>query len=163
MAVSQQSPEVSINRAMSADIPGILDCLREAFEDYRLLYPPDAYLDTVLTAETLRQRLTKMLVYVAVSSSKQIAGTIACNVLHSEEGHIRGMAVLRKWRGTGLAARLLSFAESELRIRKCTRVTLDTTEPLQRAMRFYEKQRYRRSGKIADFFGMRLIEYHKAL
>jgi GNAT superfamily N-acetyltransferase len=148
---------------MGSDVPGILDCLGEAFEDYRMLYTQGAYLDTVLTEETLQQRLTKMLVYVAAGPSKEIAGTIACNVVNSEEGHIRGMAVLPKWRGTGLAARLLGFAESELLIRKCARVTLDTTEPLRRALRFYEKQGYRRSGKTADFFGMRLIEYHKAL
>jgi hypothetical protein len=40
---------------------------------------------------------------------------------------------------------------------------LDTTEPLQRAMGFYEKHGYRRSGKVSDFFGMPLVEYQKVL
>jgi GNAT superfamily N-acetyltransferase len=71
--------------------------------------------------------------------------------------------VLPSLRGGGIAEQLLSRAESELRLRQCKRITLDTTGPLQRAMRFYEKCGYRRSGKIADFFGMPLIEYEKVL
>jgi ribosomal protein S18 acetylase RimI-like enzyme len=57
------------------------------------------------------------------------------------------MAVLPSMHGSGIASQLLSRAESELHQRKCTRITLDTTEPLLRAMRFYEKHGYRRSGK----------------
>ena len=80
-----------------------------------------------------------------------------------EEGHIRGMAVVAEWQGCGLAAQLLQAAESELRSQGCHRVTLDTTEPLERAMRFYGKNGYRRSGKVDNFFGMPLIEYVKNL
>ena len=163
MAVPQQSATISIRRATSDDAPGILACLREAFEDYRQFYTPDAFLDTVLTPETIHERLAKTIVFVAVSPSRQIAGTIACNVVNRDEGHLRGMAVCLAWRGTSLASQLLSHAESELRRRKCARITLDTTEPLKRAMRFYEKHGYRRSGKISDFFGMPLFEYDKPL
>ena len=38
-----------------------------------------------------------------------------------------------------------------------------TTEPLERAMRFYEKHGYRRSGRVTDFFGMTLHEWVKSL
>jgi len=51
----------------------------------------------------------------------------------------------------------------ELRLSGCVRITLDTTEPLERAMRFYEKNGYRRSGRVSDFFEMPLIEYQKTL
>ena len=51
--------------------------------------------------------------------------------------------------------------EKHLRNQCCTRITLDTTEPLQRAIHFYEKNNYRRTGKVTDFFGMLLIEYAK--
>ena len=73
------------------------------------------------------------------------------------------MAVLPTWRGKGLAKQLLSLAESELGSHNCSRITLNTTEPLLRAMSFYEKHGYRRSGLISDFFGMPLIEYEKTL
>jgi GNAT superfamily N-acetyltransferase len=73
------------------------------------------------------------------------------------------MAVLLAWQGQGIAAMLLTAAESELRKRRCARITLDTTEPLARAMRFYEKYGYRRSGRVTDFFGMPLVEYVKII
>ena len=43
----------------------------------------------------------------------------------------------------------------------CQRIALDTTQPLERAMRFYEKNGYQRSGKVSDLFGMPLVEYVK--
>jgi ribosomal protein S18 acetylase RimI-like enzyme len=152
-----------IRRATSEDADGILACLRVAFADYRETYTPAAFADTVLTLDTMRERLAKMLVFVAVDRSTQVVGTIACGVINRDEGHLRGMAVLPELRGSGIAVRLLQRAESELRQRKCTHVTLDTTEPLQRAMGFYEKNGFRRSGKITDFFGMPLFEYDKTL
>ena len=54
-------------------------------------------------------------------------------------------------------------ALDELRARGCTRVSLDTTEPLRRAMGFYEAQGFRRTGRVRDFFGMPLHEYVRAL
>ena len=157
------SQTISIRNATSEDAPEILACLRAAFEDYRGLYTPAGFRDTVLTPETIPGRLAEMTVFVAVSDSGEVVGTIACNVISAEEGHLRGMAVLPSLRGSGIAKQLLSLAESELRSRQCTHITLDTTEPLQRAMRFYEKCGYCRSGRIADFFGMTLIEYQKIL
>jgi hypothetical protein len=45
----------------------------------------------------------------------------------------------------------------------CARLTLDTTEPLKRATRFYERNDFRPSGVVSDFFGMPLFEYIKDL
>jgi ribosomal protein S18 acetylase RimI-like enzyme len=161
--VPQPSQMISIRRATNEDAAEILACLRAAFEDYRHQYTTDAFLDTVLTPETFQERLAEMIVFAAVNDSGKVVGTIACNLVSAQEGHLRGMAVLPSLRGSGIAGQLLSHAEEELRFRKCTRITLDTTEPLQRAMRFYEKHGYRRSEKIADFFGMPLVEYCKTL
>jgi GNAT superfamily N-acetyltransferase len=73
------------------------------------------------------------------------------------------MAVLPEWCGKGVAAKLLATIESWLRSRGCRQITLDTTLPLEPAMKFYEKHGYRRSGNVTDFFGMPLIEYIKHL
>lgn len=159
--VQAQGSAISIRKAGSEDAPGVLACLHEAFAEFRNRYTPEGFLDTVLTADALRERLETMSVLVAVDSANRVVGTIACGVISQEEGHLRGMAVLPSMRGNGIAAQLLSKSEEELRRQKCTRITLDTTEPLQRAMRFYEKNGYRRSGKVSDFFGMPLIEYQK--
>jgi GNAT superfamily N-acetyltransferase len=73
------------------------------------------------------------------------------------------MAVRPGWQGTGLSNSLLLTAENDLREAGCKIITLDTTEPLNRAIRFYEKNRFRPTGKIGCFFGMPLIEYSKAI
>lgn len=153
-------PSFELRPAIDTDAEGILACLGAAFKEYRTRYTEGAYEDTVLTCETVRRRLREMRIFVAVGGGK-VAGTIACQVVGGAEGHLRGMAVLPKWRGAGIAQRLLERAEEYLRQQGCTRITLDTTEPLERAMRFYERNGYRRSGRVQDFFGMRLIEYEK--
>lgn len=155
-----QDKQFTIRRAGSSDAAAILDCLAEAFAPYRQSYNPEVFQDTVLTPETLDQRLKSMVLLVAADGAGTIAGTVAFSVV-GEEGHLRGMAVRSKWQGAGLAQQLLEGAESELRARGCTRITLDTTAPLQRAIRFYEKNGYRLSGKVNDFFGMPLYEYVK--
>ena len=94
---------------------------------------------------------------------RRVIGTVGCSQADQEEGHIRGMAVRPEWRGAGVAQQLLERVEFELRERKCSGVSLDTTEPLRRAMRFYGRSGYRRSGKVADFFDMALIGYVKKL
>ena len=73
------------------------------------------------------------------------------------------MSVPPRWAGKGVAQALLEAVEAELRGLHCTLVTLDTTEPLTRAMRFYERNGYQRTGKVEHFFGMPLIEYAKPL
>jgi GNAT superfamily N-acetyltransferase len=152
-----------IRRAAPADADAILNCLSSAFASYRDRYTAAAYADTVLSSETIRERMASMVLFVAVTESGEIVGTIGCQAVTPSEGHLRGMAVLPPWQSHGVAADLLNAAEAELRNRQCERITLDTTEPLERAMRFYERNGYRRSGKVTDFFGMPLFEYVKTI
>jgi predicted N-acetyltransferase YhbS len=141
----------ALRRATQSDSAGILDCLREAFEAYRDSYTPDAFAGTVLTPDSIQKRLAMMCVLVAASDSGEIVGTISCHVVHQGQGHIRGMAVRPAWHGCGVAAMLLQSAESELRAARCLTVTLDTTVPLVQAMRFYERNGFRGSGRVTDF------------
>jgi GNAT superfamily N-acetyltransferase len=161
--LSVRSRTFTIRRAAPADAAGILACLRAAFQPFESEYTPLAFADTVLTAETLSRRFTFMSIFVGVNESAEIVGTIGCNTTGNGEGHLRGMAVLPGWQGAGLADGLLQSAESELRFLGCDRASLDTTAPLQRAIRFYEKRGYRATGKVFDFFGMPLYEYAKPL
>jgi GNAT superfamily N-acetyltransferase len=147
---------------VDADSRGILACLRAAFEPYRERYTAAAYEDTVLTPKTLAERLATMVVLVAVDRDEMILGTIG-GIDLGGEGHIRGMAVLPQAQGSGIAGRLLGAIEAKLRDRGCPTVSLDTTAPLARAIRFYERSGYRASGKVTDFFGMPLYEYTKRL
>ncbi len=116
----------------------------------------------MLDPESVRRRLAEWCVLAAESPPGAIAGTVG-GAVRGSEGHIRGMAVRPEFAGSGLAQALLNAIEAELQSRGCARITLDTTEPLLRAMRFYERNGYRRSGVVRDFFGMPLIEYAKSL
>jgi ribosomal protein S18 acetylase RimI-like enzyme len=153
----------TLRKATLRDMEAVLECLRSAFAPYEHYYTRVAFQDTTLTRESYPLRLQGMAVFVAVDNSDCIVGTIACNVVGNGEGHLRGMAVLPEFQASGIADQLLTCAEQELAKQHCSRVTLDTTGPLQRAMRFYERHGYRRSGKVGNFFGMPLIEYVKVL
>ena len=146
---------------------GISRCLGVAFEPYRARYTAGAFADTVLLPEKVRERIATMSLFVAVDEAGDVVGTIGWAMggegVSDNEGHIRGMAVDPRFQGCGIAAQLLQAVEAELRDRGCSRVSLDTTAPLERAVRFYETNGFRASGKITDFFGMPLFEYVKVL
>jgi len=154
--------EFKIRSASVEDSEGILRCLAEAFEPYRRQYTSEAFADTVLDRDSLKARMQTMQIMVAVANG-EVIGTIAGASRDGGIGHLRGMAVLPSFQGTGVAARLLDAIETHLRTIRCTRVTLNTTEPLSAAMKFYEKHGYQRSGRVSDFFGMRLIGYAKQI
>src|SRR4029078_9844914 len=81
-----------ILRAREKDAVGILQTLREAFEQYREQYTAAGDADTVLTPETLAARMTEMSVFVATAEDGAVFGTIAV-AAHDPEAHIRGMAI----------------------------------------------------------------------
>lgn|SRR5262249_8998904 len=157
----QNLGDIVIRPAEVGDALGISQCLAAAFEPYRTAYSPGAFADTVPDGPGIVERLERMHVVVACSGGK-VVGTLG-GFLENGEGHLRGMAVLPEFRGSGLAATLLRTTESWLRDNGCKHVTLGTTVPLQTAIRFYEKNGYRRSGRVEDYFGMALVEYVKEL
>jgi putative acetyltransferase len=155
--------DIKIRPATNQDAGAILKCLADAFEPYIKDYSPRAFVDTVLSDETVQLRLQQMHVLLATVAGNVVGTIAAAWHLDTREGHLRGMAVLPEWHGRGVAAKLLAAIEAWLLSRGCKRITLDTTLPLAAAMRFYEKHGYHRSGKIGDFFGMPLLEYEKNL
>jgi GNAT superfamily N-acetyltransferase len=150
-----------IRKAAARDAEAILSCLAAAFAAYREQYTPAGFADTVLTKSSIQEHLRKMCVLVAVSEG-EVIGTIGCKVT-GKEGHLRRMAVVPSWQGTNTASALVQAAETELRNHQCKFITLDTTEPLKRAIRFYQKCGFSASGRVSDFFGMPLYEYVKSL
>ena len=154
---------VTIRQAELKDIPGVIDCLTAAFEPYRQSYTQDAFRNTVPTAGAAQLRLKEMPILIAEHGSSSIIGSISYQVFNSCEGHLRGMAVVPEFQGSGVAERILWAAEAELRELGCSRVTLDTTLPLKRATRFYIQHNYQATGITKDFYGMPLFEFERGL
>ena len=103
-----------------------------------------------------------MTVYAAIAPNGEVVGTVASEQ-EGLQGHLRGMAVRPCWQGHAVAERLLRTVEHDLQAAGCERVNLDTTVPLQRAVRFYQRNGFLPSGRITDFYGMPLHEYVKPL
>ena len=156
------SEKISVRQAKLKDAHEISLCLQAAFEAFRSAYTPGAFEDTVPGPVAVAARFDTMELLVASAGSDRVEGTIAC-LVDGEEGHLRGMAVRPEWQGRAVASQLLAAAEEALRSRGCTHVTLDTTAALPRAIRFYEKHGYARSGKVADYHGKPLYELVKSL
>jgi|SRR5579859_996932 len=156
---------ITIRTATKEDAERIALCLESAFEPFRSQYTPEAFRDTVPDAAAIRERMASMTIYIAVlgdGEDGEIVGTIASSA-QGEEGHLRGMAVRPAWQGLSVAERLLRQAVSDLSDAGCLCVTLDTTAPLRRAIRFYERNGFVLSGRITDFFGMPLYELVKSM
>jgi hypothetical protein len=60
------TPAIKIQPAVEADGHAVLACLAQAFAPYRQCYSAEAFLNTILCLETLKYRMKKMLVLVAV-------------------------------------------------------------------------------------------------
>jgi len=162
-ARKRQKPRgLKLRQAQPEDGKAILSCLLAAFAPYRDQYTPLAFADTVLDRSMLERRMQSMHILVAELDG-DIVGTVAGSVSGDGEGHLRGMAVVPRCQGTGVAGQLLGGIEAWLKAQLCPRITLDTTLPLRAAMKFYVKHGYSPSGRTSNFFGMPLFEYHKEL
>ncbi len=155
--------EFTVRPALVSDAEEIHACLRAAFGNFLDSYTREAFLVTGPRGEEVRCRFSTMSLYVAEHCERKVIGTVAWYLKTAEEGYLRGMAVVPAWQGKGVAQQLLQTAEGDIRSHGCSRVGLDTTDPLERAIRFYEKQGYRRTGHIEDFHGMPLHEFVKEL
>jgi len=84
-------------------------------------------------------------------------------MIEQKQGHLRGMAVLPEWQSHGVSEVLLKTAETALAASGCSLITLNTTAPLERAVRFYKRNGFRPTGEVTDFFGMPLYQYAKTI
>ncbi len=160
---SDPSKPLRIRAAERGDLPALLRCLAEAFGPYQGRYTVEAYRHTVLDEGLGLDRLASMRVLVAVDTGDRVVGTLSWTRRSPDTGHLRGMAVLPELHGAGVAQSLLDAALQELRDAGCRRVTLRTTDPLLRAVRFYERNGFRPSGTTADFHGMTVTERTRTL
>jgi len=154
---------VRIRIATEADVPEIVHCLHSAFAPYRRAYTPKACTATVLTQPMARRRLRSMTVWVAVGGDGRVVGTIAAKATGRHHGHLRGMAVLPGFQGKGIASALLASAIAHARKQGQRNVTLETTEPLERATLFYLRHGFRRTGRTRRWGGMRLVGFERTI
>jgi diamine N-acetyltransferase len=80
--------------------------------------------------------------------------------------YLRQMFVRGRWRGSGVAGRLMAAAVEEARRRELTRMTLWTPRGAERARRFYEREGWTLTGRSHDegsSVGLPTVEYSRSL
>lgn len=153
-----------IRRANRNDAKGIYEVLLAAFEEFRHFYTSEGFNDTVMSEQAVINRMREMVLYVAIDKEKNIIGTIGWQKINNQEAHIRRMAVYPNWQGKcSLASVLLQKVEKDARFEEYNFITLDTTEILKRAQKFYKKHGYIETGKTGDFFGSTIYEFTKEI
>jgi len=157
------SSGVLVRKAVRDEAAGIADVLRQSFAEFEPLYTPEGFAATVVSAEGVTRRMNEGPVWVALWN-EAIAGT-ASAVLKGERGlYVRGVAVLPRSRGKGIAAALLREVESFARAEKCRRMYLTTTPFLNDAIRLYERWGFTRvPDGSEDLFGTPLFTMAKNL
>jgi len=152
---------VLIRRAISEDAAAIARVLRDSFAEFEELYTRGGFAATVLNPEGVRLRIEEGPVWVAMPRG-EIAGTASVVCKGESDLYVRGLAVVPRARGHGLAAALLSEVERFARQEQCHRLFLTTTPFLDSAIRLYERSGYKRvlNGE-RDLFGTPLFTMEK--
>jgi len=111
----------------------------------------EPWLTLGLTAEQAFQRLTDPAreAYVAMVDD-QIIGILILHLAGPLNGYIQTIAVHPDWRGRGIGAQLMGFAEERI-LRQSPNVFLCVSAFNRRAQTFYERLGYQRVGELPDF------------
>jgi hypothetical protein len=84
--------DVMVRRAVPEDAPAIASMLHASFVEFRLLYTPEGFAATAVTAEEVLVRLSEGPVWVT-RWEDSLCGTVAA-VARGSALYVRGMAVL---------------------------------------------------------------------
>jgi hypothetical protein len=157
----KSSAAFTIRRATIDDSEGILECLASAFTAFRESYTPEGFLDTVLSAETVQQRLQDMDIFVAVRTDGTVIGTIACKVEHEGEGHLRGMAVSPECKVRALLRNCSPVLRTSFGMRAAQQSHSTLRSHSGGLYGFTKNRVFSPQDESAIFFGMPLFEYRK--
>jgi len=107
----------------------------------------EQYIATIIDGE-LRQLLdifseARRSAFWVVESENEIVGSFGIESRSASETELRRMYLDEGYRGSGIAQRMLDFAQAEARARGFTKMILSTAEIQKAADRFYRKSGFR--------------------
>ncbi len=141
---SLQAP-AQVRPIVLADVPAAVALVRSVLAEFGLQFGEGSTTDDELAALPGSYAGRGGAFWVAIGADGSLVGT--CGVFPVAEGtfELRKMYLDPAARGTGLGRRMLDLAVRWCRGEGATRLVLDTTERMQRAIEFYE-----RSGFVRD-------------
>jgi len=131
----------------------IYQILIESFEPYRKYYTEEGYISTVLSPEEIKKRLKDNVFKVfVVTLDKKIVGTVSI-IQKNDSYYIRSMAVDPDYQNQGIGLFILenicNIAENE----NIKKISLDSFQPLEKAVKFYEKYGFKKNRYNKRFAG----------
>jgi GNAT superfamily N-acetyltransferase len=159
--------EPLLRPATLADVPELVETVRQGFETYREWAPrgwspPELELHVAGVRGRLAERGCWCEVAEAGSDLVGQAGTVpARGAPHA--AHIWMLFVREPWWGSGLAARLLERADAAAAGAGRTELRLQTPSEHARARAFYEREGFERRGEALyePMLGLVLISYRR--
>jgi N-acetylglutamate synthase-like GNAT family acetyltransferase len=151
--------KLSFRKAKISDINEIYSILLKAFEPYRKNYTSGAYNATVLSPQDIKNRILgdEYEIYV-VEIDKKITGTFSITKKEKNRLHIRTMAVNPDYQGRGIGLFILEKIDLLAKKNNIKTISLDTSKPLKRAIKFYENYGYNFTGVTHNFFQIKIYE-----
>ena len=151
-----------VRRAQAGEAQEIHETLSQAFEPLRPCYTAEAYDVTVPTPDEIRERIDDSATHVLVATREnEIVGTVTIRAETDGELHLGSMAVKPTLHGRGIGWQLLREIERLARERSCPTISLESFEPLTKAIALYERFGFKRTGKERPYHGIIVFEMRK--
>ena len=153
---------IYLRKATEDDEASIAQTLHKAFTEYESLYTSAAFAATICSVQKVQHRMSEGPVWVALQN-ECVVGTVSA-ISKSDIVYIRGMAISPTARGQAIGTLLLKQVEQFAHEQNATRLVLETTPFLTRAISLYEHFGFQRSDEGSrDFFGTPLFAMVKML
>lgn len=160
--MKETASNVRLRRATVVDALFIAQTLYAAFAEYKSLYTPEAFAATVCSVQKVQHRMNEGPVWVALQN-EHIVGTVSA-IPENDVVYIRGMAISPTARGQRIGTLLLQQVEQFAHEQHGTRLILETTPFLARAISLYDHFGFQRSDEGShEFFGTPLFTMIKTL
>jgi ribosomal protein S18 acetylase RimI-like enzyme len=132
---------LTVRKAVPADIPDILRITRSAFEQYRVLLglplPPAALTET---EEDIARDIATKDVRIGFFNGLVAIGCVRCETLPGNVAYISRFSVSPNWQSSGMGHALLEAVEQDCRERGVAALTLHTATRMFALARFYYGQ-----------------------
>jgi N-acetylglutamate synthase-like GNAT family acetyltransferase len=142
----------------------IFNILLNSFESYRGHYTEEGFKSTILSPEEIENRIKQNIfkVFVAVTLENEIVGTVSI-IKQNDRYYIRSMAVEPKFQKKGIGSFILENICKIAGNDDIKKLSLESFEPLKKAIRFYKKHGFIESGITKDLHGNEIFEMIKIL
>ena len=145
------------------EIDEIHNILLNSFEPYRIYFTVECFSSAVLSPGEIKKRIKNNIfkVYVVIID-KKIVGT-ASILPQDDRYYLRSMAVDPNYQNKGIGLFILENISNVAEKENIRKISLESFKPLHKAIGFYEKYGFKKTGITKDLCGNEIFEMIKEL